>query len=288
MSHNSFGHLFRFTTWGESHGPSIGCVIDGTPPRIELSENDIQKFLNKRKPGQSKFTSPRKESDEVKILSGVIEEDGRKLTTGTPISLIIENTDQRSKDYSEIEEKFRPGHADYTYFSKYGIRDVRGGGRQSARETAMRVAAGAIARKILPEVEIKGALVQLGEHKINRENWDDSFTEKNAFWSPDPSSIDVWEKYIEDLIKAGDSCGAIIEITAKIVFTSTHSAACMVIAKRISKSDWKGDIICTGYFFMVAIDNQMRPIPIPQFIPKTDEEKELWNKAKSIREEMIK
>ena len=217
MSHNSFGHLFRFTTWGESHGPSIGCVIDGTPPRIELSENDIQKFLDKRKPGQSKFTSPRKESDEVKILSGVIEEDGRKLTTGTPISLIIENTDQRSKDYSEIEEKFRPGHADYTYFSKYGIRDVRGGGRQSARETAMRVAAGAVARKILPEIEIKGALVQLGEHKINRENWDDSFTEKNAFWSPDPSSIDVWEKYIEDLIKGGDSCGAIIEITAKNV-----------------------------------------------------------------------
>ena len=154
MSHNSFGHLFRFTTWGESHGPSIGCVIDGTPPRIELSENDIQKFLDKRKPGQSKFTSPRKESDEVKILSGVIEEDGRKLTTGTPISLIIENTDQRSKDYSEIEEKFRPGHADYTYFSKYGIRDVRGGGRQSARETAMRVAAGAIARKILPELSL--------------------------------------------------------------------------------------------------------------------------------------
>ena len=217
MSHNSFGHLFRFTTWGESHGPSIGCVIDGTPPRIELSENDIQKFLDKRKPGQSKFTSPRKESDEVKILSGVIEEDGRKLTTGTPISLIIENTDQRSKDYSEIEEKFRPGHADYTYFSKYGIRDVRGGGRQSARETAMRVAAGAVARKILPEIEIKGALVQLGEHKINRENWDDNFIEKNAFWSPDPSSIDVWEKYIEDLIKAGDSCGAIIEITAKNV-----------------------------------------------------------------------
>ena len=217
MSHNIFGHLFRFTTWGESHGPSIGCVIDGTPPRIELSENDIQKFLDKRKPGQNKFTSPRKETDKVKILSGVIEEDGKKLTTGTPISLIIENTDQRSKDYSEIEEKFRPGHADYTYFSKYGIRDVRGGGRQSARETAMRVAAGAIARKILPEVEIKGALVQLGEHKINRENWDESFIDKNAFWSPDPTSIDLWENYIEGLIKDGDSCGAIIEITAKNV-----------------------------------------------------------------------
>ena len=217
MSHNSFGHLFRFTTWGESHGPSIGCVVDGAPPRIELNENDIQKFLDKRKPGQSKFTSPRKESDEIKILSGVIEEDGKKLTTGTPISLLIENTDQRSKDYSDIEEKFRPGHADYTYFSKYGIRDVRGGGRQSARETAMRVAAGAIARKILPKVEIKGALVQLGEHKINRENWDDSFIEKNAFWSPDPTTIKIWEKYIEDLIKDGDSCGAIIEIIAKNV-----------------------------------------------------------------------
>ena len=215
MSHNSFGHLFRFTTWGESHGPSIGCVVDGTPPRIELNESDIQQWLNKRKPGQSKYTSPRKEDDEIKILSGIIEENGKNLTTGTPISLIIENKDQRSKDYSQIEEKFRPGHADFTYFSKYGIRDVRGGGRQSARETAMRVAAGAIARKILPKVEIKGALVQLGKHKINRDKWDNSFIDKNPFWSPDPSTINIWETFIEELIQEGDSCGAIIEITAK-------------------------------------------------------------------------
>ena len=184
MSHNSFGHLFRFTTWGESHGPSIGCVVDGTPPRIELNESDIQQWLNKRKPGQSKYTSPRKEDDKIRILSGIIEENGKNLTTGTPISLIIENKDQRSKDYSQIEEKFRPGHADFTYFSKYGIRDIRGGGRQSARETAMRVAAGAIARKILPKVEIKGALVQLGKHKINKDKWDNSFIDKNPFWSP--------------------------------------------------------------------------------------------------------
>ena len=215
MSHNSFGHLFRFTTWGESHGPSIGCVVDGTPPRIELNESDIQQWLNKRKPGQSKYTSPRKEDDKIRILSGIIEENGKNLTTGTPISLIIENKDQRSKDYSQIEEKFRPGHADFTYFSKYGIRDIRGGGRQSARETAMRVAAGAIARKILPKVEIKGALVQLGKHKINKDKWDNSFIDKNPFWSPDPSTINTWENYIEELIQEGDSCGAIIEITAK-------------------------------------------------------------------------
>ena len=168
MSHNSFGRLFRFTTWGESHGPSIGCVVDGTPPKLELNEKDVQFWLNKRKPGQSKYTSPRKEDDKVKILSGVIDDNGKQLTTGTPISLVIENQDQRSKDYSDIKDKFRPGHADFTYLSKYGIRDVRGGGRQSARETAMRVAAGAIARKIIPNIEIVGALVQLCEHKINK------------------------------------------------------------------------------------------------------------------------
>ena len=217
MSHNSFGHLFRFTTWGESHGPSIGCVVDGTPPRIELNEEDIQIWLNKRKPGQSKYTSPRKEEDQVRILSGVIDEDGKQLTTGTPISLIIENQDQRSKDYSDIKDKFRPGHADFTYLSKYGIRDIRGGGRQSARETAMRVAAGAIARKIIPSIQIEGALVQLGEHKINKENWDSSYINQNPFWSPDSSTINVWEDYIEKLIKDGDSCGAIIELRARNV-----------------------------------------------------------------------
>ena len=217
MSHNSFGRLFRFTTWGESHGPSIGCVVDGTPPRIGLSEDDIQVWLNKRRPGQSKYTSPRQESDQVKILSGVIDDDGKQLTTGTPISLIIENQDQRSKDYSDIKDKFRPGHADFTYLSKYGIRDIRGGGRQSARETAMRVAAGAIARKIIPDIQIEGALVQLGEHKINKANWNSDYINQNPFWSPDPSTIDVWEEYIEKLIKDGDSCGAIIELRAKNV-----------------------------------------------------------------------
>ena len=181
MSHNSFGRLFRFTTWGESHGPSIGCVVDGTPPKLELNEKDVQFWLNKRKPGQSKYTSPRKEDDQVKILSGVIDDNGKQLTTGTPISLVIENQDQRSKDYSDIKDKFRPGHADFTYLSKYGIRDVRGGGRQSARETAMRVAAGAIARKIIPNIEIEGALVQLGEHKINKGNWDSNFINQNPY-----------------------------------------------------------------------------------------------------------
>ena len=217
MSHNSFGRLFRFTTWGESHGPSIGCVVDGTPPKLELNEKDVQFWLNKRKPGQSKYTSPRKEDDQVKILSGVIDDNGKQLTTGTPISLVIENQDQRSKDYSDIKDKFRPGHADFTYLSKYGIRDVRGGGRQSARETAMRVAAGAIARKIIPNIEIEGALVQLGEHKINKGNWDSNFINQNPFWSPDPSTIGIWEEYIENLIKEGDSCGAIIEVIAKNV-----------------------------------------------------------------------
>jgi chorismate synthase len=217
MSHNSFGHLFRFTTWGESHGPSIGCVVDGTPPRIELKEEDIQFWLDRRRPGQSKFTSPRQELDQVRILSGVIEEDGKQLTTGTPISLVIENQDQRSKDYSDIKDKFRPGHADFTYQSKYGIRDVRGGGRQSARETAMRVAAGAIARKVLPNIKIEGALIQLGKHKINKENWDSSFISQNPFWSPDSSTVSIWENYIEELINDGDSCGAIIEVRVKNV-----------------------------------------------------------------------
>src|SRR6201996_4959833 len=168
MSHNSFGHLFRVTTWGESHGAAIGCVVDGCPPRLALSEADIQPFLDRRRPGQSRFTTQRQEADQVRILSGVFE----GLTTGTPIALQIENTDQRSKDYSEIAQRFRPGHADLTYELKYGIRDYRGGGRSSARETAMRVAAGAVARRILTGVRIRGALVQIGAHAIDRARWD--------------------------------------------------------------------------------------------------------------------
>ena len=217
MSHNTFGHLFRYTTWGESHGTAIGCVVDGTPPKIELNNKDIQFWLDKRRPGQNEFTSPRNEPDSVEILSGVLEENGTMLTTGTPISMIIYNKDHKSSDYDETKDKFRPGHADYTYLSKYGIRDPRGGGRQSARETAMRVAAGAIARKIIPEIEIKGALVQLGDLKINPDNWDWDFIDKNPFWCPDAKAIDGWEKKIKSLIEEGDSCGAIIEITAKNV-----------------------------------------------------------------------
>jgi len=217
MSHNTFGHLFKFTTWGESHGSAIGCVVDGTPPRIEINEKDIQFWLNKRRPGQSKFTSPRNEPDVVEILSGIYEEGGVMLSTGTPISMIIYNKDQRSDDYKETEDKFRPGHADYTYLSKYGIRDPRGGGRQSARETAMRVAAGAVARKIIPSIEIKGALVQLGDLKINRDNWNWKFIDENPFWCPDSEIVEKWENKISSLIDEGDSCGAIIEVTAKNV-----------------------------------------------------------------------
>ncbi|MEL6421048.1 MAG: chorismate synthase, partial [Pseudomonadota bacterium] len=174
MSHNTFGHLFRVTTWGESHGPAIGCVIDGCPPGIALTPDEIQRDLDRRRPGQSRFTTQRQEADQVKILSGVFEDDRSDgpRTTGTPISLMIENTDQRSKDYSEIRDAYRPGHADYTYAEKYGIRDYRGGGRSSARETAARVAAGAVARKIVSGVTIRGALVQIGTELIDRNNWD--------------------------------------------------------------------------------------------------------------------
>ena len=219
MSHNSFGHLFKFTSWGESHGPAIGCVVDGTPARIPLLEKDIQHFLDRRKPGQNRFTTQRQEPDEVKILSGIFEdpETGEQVTTGTPISLLIENTDQRSKDYSDIKDSYRPGHADFTYTEKYGIRDYRGGGRQSARETATRVAAGAIARKIMPEVTIVGSLVQMGPHTINRDNWDDTEIEKNPFWCPDKEAATFWEDYLEGVRKAGSSCGAVIEVTAKNV-----------------------------------------------------------------------
>ena len=211
MSHNSFGHLFRFTTFGESHGPAIGCVVDGTPPGIPLTEADIQIDLNKRRPGQSKYTTQRQEPDTVKILSGVFE----GVTTGTPIGLIIENVDQRSKDYSDIKDKYRPGHADYTYTSKYGVRDYKGGGRSSARETAMRVATGAIARKILgPDIKVRGALVQMGERHINRNNWEWGQVGENPFFSPDAESVPEFESYLDGLRKSGSSIGAVIEVVA--------------------------------------------------------------------------
>jgi len=213
MSSNRFGKIFSFTTWGESHGKAIGCVVDGIPSKINLSEADIQIYLNKRRPGQSKLTTQRKESDKVEILSGVFE----GMTTGHPISLIIHNEDQRSKDYSDIKDVFRPGHADFTYWSKYGIRDYRGGGRSSARETAMRVAAGAIARKIISskiknEFKIIGALVQIGNSKIDYKNWNDNFIEKNDFFCPDNKIINYWESQILKARKEGSSLGAIIEI----------------------------------------------------------------------------
>ena len=212
MSHNTFGHLYRITTWGESHGPAIGCIVDGCPPRIPLAEPDIQPFLDRRRPGQSRFTTQRQEADQVRILSGVFE----GLTTGTPISLVIENTDQRSKDYGEIAERFRPGHADITYELKYGIRDWRGGGRASARETAMRVAAGAIARKVLGAgVAVRGALVQVGPHGIDRAHWDWGETERNPFFCPDASAAALWADYLGDIRKAGSSVGAVIEIVAE-------------------------------------------------------------------------
>ena len=216
MSHNSFGHLFRVTTWGESHGPALGCVVDGAPSRLPLTEADIQHFLDKRKPGQTRFTTQRREPDQVKILSGVFDdpETGQQVTTGTPIQLLIENTDQRSKDYGDIKDKYRPGHADFTYMEKYGIRDYRGGGRSSARETAARVAASAVARKVLDGVTIRGALVQMGPHKINRDNWNWDEVENNPFWCPDPQAAADWEAYLDGVRKAGSSCGAVIEIVA--------------------------------------------------------------------------
>ncbi len=217
MSHNSFGHLFRVTSWGESHGAAIGCVIDGAPARLPLVENDIQHWLDKRRPGQSRFTTQRQEADKVKILSGVFEDpdSGAQVTTGTPIQLVIENTDARPKDYSEIKDKYRPGHADFTYMEKYGIRDYRGGGRQSARETATRVAAGGVARKVLDGVVIRGALVQMGEHRINRDNWNWDEVDKNPFWCPDKQAAKEWGNYLDGVRKAGSSCGAVIEVVAE-------------------------------------------------------------------------
>jgi chorismate synthase len=217
MSHNTFGHLFRVTTWGESHGPALGCVVDGCPPGLKLDAAFIQGFLDKRRPGTSRFVTQRREPDEVKILSGVFEDDRTdgQVTTGTPISLFIENVDQRSKDYSDIRDLYRPGHADYAYDAKYGVRDYRGGGRSSARETAARVAAGAVARKVLGDtVTIRAALVQIGPHKINRANWDWAQTELNPFWAPDAAIVPVWEDFLDTTRKAGSSAGAVIEVVA--------------------------------------------------------------------------
>jgi chorismate synthase len=216
MSHNTFGHLFRVTTFGESHGVSIGAVVDGCPPNLAISASEIQSFLDKRKPGQNRFTTQRREADEVKILSGVFEDERTKglRTTGTPIALVIENTDQRSKDYGEIRDSFRPGHADLTYDAKYGIRDYRGGGRSSARETACRVAAGAVARLVIPQVQIRGALVQMGPHKISRNNWDWAEIDNNPFFCPDAKAAKDWEGYLDGVRKDGSSCGAVIEVVA--------------------------------------------------------------------------
>lgn len=216
MSHNTFGHLFRVTTWGESHGEAIGCVVDGCPPGLALTADEIQAFLDKRRPGQSRFTTQRREPDTVEILSGVFTDDaGHQVTTGAPISLLIRNVDQRSKDYGDIKDKFRPGHADITYWEKYGIRDYRGGGRSSARETAMRVAAGAVARKVLPGVTIRGALVQIGEHVVDRSRWDWDAVSSNPFFCPDPCAVAEWTTYLDAIRKSGSSIGAVIEVVAE-------------------------------------------------------------------------
>ncbi len=214
MTGSSFGHIFRYATFGESHGPAIGCVVDGVPPRIPLNEADIQFWLDKRKPGQNRFTTPRREPDRVRILSGVFE----GLTTGTPIGLLIENIDQRSGDYGEIKDSFRPGHADWVYQQKYGIRDYRGGGRSSSRETAMRVAVGAVARRILavltPDVLIRGAMIQMGAHAIDRDAWDWDRVESNPFWCPDAQAAKAWEVCLDGVRKAGSSVGGVIEVVA--------------------------------------------------------------------------
>jgi chorismate synthase len=221
MSHNTFGHLFRVTTFGESHGPAIGCVVDGCPPNIPLNEADIQRHLDKRRPGQSKLVSQRQEPDSVRILSGVFQDErvSSQVTTGTPIALLIENVDARSRDYADIRDKFRPGHADYTYLAKYGVRDYRGGGRQSARETACRVAAGAIARKILARfyvgAAVRGALVQVGSKKIDRNNWSWDEVGRNPLFCPDSGAVGPWTEYLESVRKKGSSVGAVIEIVAE-------------------------------------------------------------------------
>ena len=215
MSMNSFGHLFRVTTWGESHGPALGATVDGCPPGVPIDEAMIQQWMDKRKPGQNKYTTQRREADAVRILSGVFEGQ----TTGTPVQLMIENTDQRSKDYGDIMDKFRPGHADITYWQKYGIRDYRGGGRSSARETAARVAAGGLAREairaLVPGVEIKGYMTQVGPHGIDRDRFDWDQIDSNPFWSPDAQAAETWASYLEELRKSGNSVGAIVEVVAR-------------------------------------------------------------------------
>jgi chorismate synthase len=211
MAGNTFGRLFRITTFGESHGPAIGCVVDGVPPRLTLTEADIQPWLDRRRPGRSRFVTQRKESDRVRILSGTF--DG--LTTGAPISLLIDNEDVRSKDYDELRELFRPGHADFAYQAKYGIRDHRGGGRSSARETAMRVAAGAVARKLLDGVVVRGALVQIGPHGVDREAWDWDETGRNPFFAPDPAAAAAWAEFLDGVRKAGSSAGGVVEVVAE-------------------------------------------------------------------------
>ncbi|MBX9452309.1 MAG: chorismate synthase [Mesorhizobium sp.] len=220
MSHNTFGHLFRVTTWGESHGPALGCVIDGCPPGIRFTLAEIQAELDRRRPGQSRFVTQRREPDQVKVLSGVVPDEADAeilITTGTPVSMMIENVDQRSKDYGEIARQYRPGHADYTYDVKYGIRDYRGGGRSSARETAARVAAGAVARKVVPGMVVRGALVAMGSKEIDRANWNWDFIESadNPFFTPDPASVAVFTDYLDEVRKAGSSVGALIEIVAE-------------------------------------------------------------------------
>jgi chorismate synthase len=217
MSHNTFGHLFRVTTFGESHGAAIGCVVDGCPPKIPLKAADVQHDLDRRRPGQSRFTTQRREPDEVKILSGVMTDDetGLEVTTGTPIALMIENVDQRSKDYSEIRDLYRPGHADYTYDVKYGLRDYRGGGRSSARETAARVAAGAVARKIVPGMTVRGALVAMGPHGIDRAKWDWDEVSRNPFFCPDAARAKFFETYLDGIRRQGSSIGAVIEVIAE-------------------------------------------------------------------------
>ncbi len=218
MSHNTFGHLFRVTTWGESHGPALGCVVDGAPPGLRLTEADIQVWLDRRRPGTSRFVTQRQEPDAVRILSGVFEDErtGGQVTTGTPIQLIIENVDQRSKDYGAIRDLYRPGHADFTYQAKYGVRDYRGGGRSSARETAARVAAGAVARRVLgDQIKVRAALVQIGDDRIDPATWDWAETERNPFWCPDAAAAQRWETLLDATRKAGSSIGAIIEVRAE-------------------------------------------------------------------------
>ncbi|GGK33189.1 chorismate synthase [Salinarimonas ramus] len=217
MSHNTFGHLFRVTTFGESHGPALGCVVDGCPPGLALTAEEIQAELDRRRPGQSRFTTQRREPDAVKILSGVFQDErmAAQVTTGTPIALVIENVDQRSKDYSEIRDSYRPGHADFAYDVKYGVRDYRGGGRSSARETAARVAAGAIARKVVPGMVVRGALVQIGPHAIDRAAWDWEEVSRNPFFCPDAKAAALWADYLDGIRKSGSSVGAVVEIVAE-------------------------------------------------------------------------